>query len=118
MLTYFIFLSYCTFSQAPLPGLWPESQHFHLLVILNILSVGCTSDSVRTVAYATQWDWHFCGGRGMDGSSGHLASGCNSFFVCLFLFFVFFVFLFLFCFVLFFETGFLCIGLAVLELTL
>jgi hypothetical protein len=40
---------------------------------------------------------------------------CLFLFVCLFLFFVFF-FCFFFCF--FFETGFLCVSLAVLELTL
>jgi hypothetical protein len=40
-------------------------------------------------------------------------------FVCLFVCFVFFVFLFVCLFVcLFFETGFLCVALAVLELTL
>ena len=35
-----------------------------------------------------------------------------------FLYIGFFLFLFLFCFALFFETGFLCIALIVLELTL
>jgi hypothetical protein len=33
-------------------------------------------------------------------------------------FFFFFFFFVLFCFVLFFETGFLCVALAILELTL
>lgn len=68
MLTYFIFLRYSTFSQAPPPGLWPESQHFHLPVILNMLSLGCASESVVTLVYATPQDWHFYlghDGRGM-----------------------------------------------------